>query len=335
MRYFFVLATILLGMGSIGTAQEWENRQFFGTAQATQTLNVLSSTDTALFTPILHSFVSTNPDIAIEYFEAGTADIDRFVRRSPDAFDIVISSAMDLQFKLANDGFARAFDDLTHPEWAQWRDSLFAFTSEPAAIVINRAAFQGEDVPTTRQDLIRALRARPEVFQGRVGTYDVRQSGLGYLFATQDARSSETFWRLIEVMGNLDARLYCCSSDMIEDVANGKIALAYNVLASYAHARSDLSQHIEVIQPSDFQTIMMRTAFATSGTKNPETAREFIAHLLRYRSTLLDPVALPRLDVTLPPAGQSTIQLEPALLTYLDRLKSRRFLMEWSEAMIQ
>ena len=82
---------------------------------------------------------------------------------------------------------------------------MFAFTSEPAAIVINRAAFEGLPIPETRQELIEALRARPDVFRGRIGTYDVRQSGLGYLFATQDARASETFWRLMEVMGGFDA----------------------------------------------------------------------------------------------------------------------------------
>ncbi|WP_338153270.1 hypothetical protein [Pseudophaeobacter leonis] len=92
-----------------------------------------------------------------------------------------------------------------------------AFTSEPAAIVINRAAFAGHVIPKTRQELIEALRARPETFHGRVGTYDVRDSGLGYLLATQDARASETYWRLMEVMGALDVRLYCCSGSMIDD----------------------------------------------------------------------------------------------------------------------
>lgn len=47
------------------------------------------------------------------------------------------------------------------------------------------------------------LRQHPQVFRGRIGTYDVRQSGLGYLFATQDTRASEIYWRLTEVMGGL------------------------------------------------------------------------------------------------------------------------------------
>jgi iron(III) transport system substrate-binding protein len=169
-----------------------------------------------------------------------------------------------------------------------------------------------------------------------VGTYDVRQSGLGYLFATQDARTSETYWRLMEVMGNLDARLYCCSSDMIEDVSTGRLAMAYNVLGSYAQARADLSDQIEIVLPSDFQTIMMRTALVSVRGPNPELARDFMQHLLGQHGTPQSGgTALPLLDLAKPASEQSTIQLEPALLTYLDRLKAQRFLKEWEDAIIQ
>ena len=67
-----------------------------------------------------------------------------------------------------------------------------------------------------------------------MGTYDLRKSGLGYLFATQDARATETYWRLIEVMGQLETNLYCCSSDMIDDVISRTFFFAYNLLGSYA-----------------------------------------------------------------------------------------------------
>ena len=190
--------------------------------------------------------------------------------------------------------------------------------------------------PLSRQELIRALRGTPERFRGKVGTYDVRQSGLGYLFATQDARTSETYWRLMEVMGNLDARLYCCSSDMIEDVSTGRLAMAYNVLGSYAQARADLSDQIEIVLPSDFQTIMMRTALVSVRGPNPELARDFMQHLLGQHGTPQSSgTALPLLDLAKPASEQSTIQLEPALLTYLDRLKAQRFLKEWEDAIIQ
>ena len=220
MRY--LIALVLSFFSHAGWAQDWEDRQVFSGPNATNTLRIISSTDTDLFAPLIEAFVARDPGIAIEYLVTNTADIDQRIRRTPEAFDIAISSAMDLQLKLTNDGFALELDSVTQPAWAQWRQSLFAFTLEPAAIVINRSAFEGQPIPRSRQELIEALRARPDVFQGRVGTYDVRQSGLGYLFATQDARASETFWRLMEIMGGLDVRLYCCSSAMIDDQPMGQ-----------------------------------------------------------------------------------------------------------------
>jgi iron(III) transport system substrate-binding protein len=333
MRYILALGLILFGQ--VAWAQDWEDRQVFNEGQAT-TLSIISSTDTDLFAPLIEAFVSRTPDVAIEYLVTGTADIDRRFRSSPDMFDIAISSAMDLQFKLTNDGYALKLEGVSHPAWAQWRQSLFAFTSEPAAIVINRAAFEGWPIPQSRQDLIEALRARPEAFRGRIGTYDVRQSGLGYLFATQDARASETFWRLMEVMGGLEAQLYCCSGDMIEDLTNGTIAVAYNVLGSYAEARAESQDTLEIVLPSDFPTTMMRTALVSRETDQPAAAEQFIQFLVTYQSGPSDAArTLPPLRDRESGTERATIALEPALMTFLDTLKRAKFLSEWESALIQ
>ena len=334
MRYCFAL--ILCFWATLLSAQDWEDRQAFNQSGPGPALRILSSTDTNLFAPLIETFVAANPDISIEYLVTGTADLDRRFRETPDAFDIVVSSAMDLQLKLTNDGYALPLESVAHPAWAEWRQSLFAFTSEPATIVINRAAFAGEPIPTSRQELIEALRARPEVFRGRVGTYDVRQSGLGYLFATQDARASETFWRLMEVMGALDMRLYCCSGDMIDDLTDGTIAVAYNVLGSYAEARVDSQDALEIVLPSDFPTTMMRTALVSQETDEPDAAEAFIRHLVdRQSNAERNPTTLPGLFGPETAQEAATIALEPALMTFLDTLKRGKFLSEWESAVIQ
>lgn len=333
MRNLIALALIWLAQAT--WAQDWEDRKVFNGDAATS-LRILSSTDTDLFAPLIEAFLAANPDVSVEYLVTGTKDVDQRFRMSPDAFDVVISSAMDLQLKLTNDGFAQSLEDIQHHTWAQWRQSLFAFTSEPAAIVIRRAAFDGYPIPQSRQELIEALRARPEIFRGRVGTYDVRQSGLGYLFATQDARASETFWRLMEVMGSLDARLYCCSGEMIDDLTDGTIAVAYNVLGSYAMARTEGREAYEIILPSDFPTTMMRTAFVSAEAPQPETASRFVRFLLSYQSAQVNaPGTLPPLPERENTSEWATISLEPALMTFLDTLKRRNFLLEWENALIQ
>ncbi|WP_296418363.1 ABC transporter substrate-binding protein [Pseudooctadecabacter sp.] len=328
MRYCAILAAVI--WAGLATAQGWEDRQVFGTGDAP--LRVLSSTDTSFFRPIIEDFIATSPEVSVEYLVTGTADLDVLFRADPTAYDVVISSAMDLQLKLANDGFAAQLADVDHPDWAEWHDSLFAFTTEPAAIVINRAALGDLPVPRTRQDLIELMRAHPATFDGRVGTYDVRQSGLGYLFATQDARASETYWRLIEVMGRMDARLYCCSGAMIDDLIAGDLVVAYNVLGSYAEGRSETEAALTVILPSEFPTTMMRTALVSRQASDRPVAEAFLRHILALQATG-DATRFP-----LPPlaAGDGpVIGLNPALMTYLDKMKRDTFIGEWEDAIVQ
>ena len=334
MRY--LIALVLLCIPHAGWSDQWEDRLIFNEDAEGPRLRVISSTDTVLFAPVIEGFIAENPLISVEYLVSGTADINRRVRATPEAFDVVISSAMDLQLKLANDGFALPVDDVPVPSWAQWHHSLFAFTSEPATIVINRAAFEGQPVPHTRQGLIEALRNRPETFRGKIGTYDVRQSGLGYLFATQDARVSETYWRLMEVMGGLDVQLYCCSGEMINDLADGSILVAYNVLGSYAAIRAEGKDALEVVFPSDFQTIMMRTAMVLAVTSEPDAAEMLLRYIVTERPAVAEGASpLPLLQDGLDAVEPETISLNPALLTFLDGLKRSKFLSAWEDAVIQ
>ena len=331
MRY--LIALILGFLASTSFAQEWEDQRLFNDGAGGDALRVLSSTDTNLFAPLIEAYVAENPDTAVEYFVTGTADIDGLFREAPERFDVVISSAMDLQLKLANDGFALALDDVAHPEWAEWRNSLFAFTTEPAAIVINTAAFEGLPVPSSRQDLIGLLRDRPDLFAGRVGTYDIRGSGLGYLFATQDSRASETYWRLMEVMGGLDVRLYCCSGDMIDDLTDGTIAVAYNVLGSYAEARVESGERFKILELSDFETTMMRTALVSKETTQVEGAASFLRAVIAYQSD--DASNASPLPTLAQDGDRGAIPLDPATMTFLDSLKRKKFLEEWEDALIQ
>jgi iron(III) transport system substrate-binding protein len=332
MRY--LIAVIMMFCTWAANAQDWEDRGVFSGSNASQTLRILSSTDTSFFKPIINSFLALNPAVEIEYLVTSTASLDDIFRTSPEKYDVVISSAMDLQLKLVNDGYAAKIENAEHPNWATWRESLFAFTIEPAAIVINKAAFNGQKVPKTRQDLIQTLRARPDFFQDKLGTYDVRRSGLGYLFATQDARASETYWRLMEVMGGLGTKLYCCSGEMIEDLEKGNIVVAYNVLGSYADVRKERNGKIDVILPADFPTTMMRTAIISKSTSSSNSAVSFVRHLLKIQTA--DPgdttTSLPALLLE---PGKQTITLEPALMTYLDKLKRKTFIVEWERAIVQ
>lgn len=333
----FALSIVLTFAAGLASAFEVEDVAQFGPTSSNQVLRIISTADIAFFEPMIASFLVSFPDVAIEYTVSSSSEIQKAIVEEGEAFDVVISSAMDLQTKLANDGWAqqhRSEAMETLPGWAVWNNMLFAFTQEPAAIVVSKSAFGDLPIPRDRNDLINLLRQHPDFFGGRVGTYDIRQSGLGYLFATQDSRASDTYWRLTEVMGGLGVRLYCCSSDMIEAVKAGELLIAYNVLGSYAINRKD-REDFEIILPSDFTTVMLRTAMIQRNSPSPEFAGRFIDHLMTKSHGNAQLLTQPGLFLDQFETALHRIRLGPGLLVFLDQLKKRAFLSEWESAILQ
>ncbi len=317
-----------------------DHRHYPGTGD--RVLRIVSTADLEVFEPYLLYFHAAHPALSIDYTVVSSAELHRAIRDGR-AFDLALSSAMDLQFQLANDGFAQSYRSSATealPDWARWRDLIFAFTTEPAVVVISTERFEGLPLPATRQELITVLRDNPDWFQGAVGTYDVRNSGLGYLFATQEARSTDAYWRLSEVMGRLDPQLYCCSRQMIDDVAEGRLALAYNVLGSYAAERlaQDSGGRMRILRMQDFTNVMLRTAIIPAGAVEVEAAGQMIdALLLVGLRQEPDIWPLPPLRATAEgeSAGFGPIRMGPALMVYLDPLNRRAFLEEWENALEQ
>lgn len=320
-------------------ALELEDQKFYpGTSDTV--IKVISTGDLAVFEPFIQQFQSQNPTIGIDYYVTSSAELHTALKNG-GVFDLAISSAMDLQFQLANDGAAQPVNSAMTdalPVWARWRNQVFAFTAEPAVAVISRERFAGLERPKTRQELIALLRQSPDVFENTIGTYDVRTSGLGYLFATQEARNSDTFWRLSELMGRRGTELYCCSAQMIDDVASGRLTLAYNVLGSYAAERIARDDRLEILELEDYATVMLRTALIPATAKQTQEATLLLDALLREGLRENPTVwALPPLGAADTPEARAygPIRLGPALLVYLDKLNRDAFLRAWSDAMVQ
>lgn len=341
MRHFgFALGLIFLC--SAASAIELEESRTYLVEDEQTVLRVLSTADVDVFEPILLAFQQRHPTISIQYDVASSADVMRGIYDEGLVYDLAISSAMDLQIKLANDGFALDYrSDQTDglPDWATWRDQVFAFTQEPTVLVVSQDAFRDKPYPKNREALIELLRTYADEFDGKIGTYDLRVSGAGYLFATQDSRNTENFWQLTEVMGRLNARLYCCSGDMISDVADGTLAIAYNALGSYAQSRLDNTPGIEIIEMDDYVSVMLRTALIPVGARSVAQSGLMIDFLasLNARPDLVAQTGLPAVEALRPDEApeRRPIRLGPGLLVFLDKMRRETFLRSWVSSMEQ
>lgn len=344
MRIVYLALVVMLAMGwATGFAPAFEieeNRSYPAVNQRSQ-LRIISTADINVFEPFIHRFQEIHPTVSIDYSVASSTELMRGVYVEQAPFDLAISSAMDLQTKIANDGLAQTYISavtMALPQWAKWQNKIYAFTQEPAVLVISEADFEHTDIPVNREQLIGLLRNYPDQFDDRIGTYDIRSSGLGYLFATQDSRNTEAFWRLTEVMGRLKAKLYCCSGQMIADVASGKLALAYNVLGSYARSQLASTPGIRVVELDDFVSVMLRTALIPAKARNAKDAGLMIDFLVKPGGRLHNPNSgLPALLTSKNDDADRVrpIRLGPGLLVFLDQLRRKSFLRSWTSAILQ
>jgi two-component system sensor histidine kinase TctE len=313
-------------------------------------LTIVGVTDTPLFGYFVAGFQAERPDVTVVYEETDSLPLfEQFVAggMAPKP-DLLISSASDLQIKLANDGYAMAYNSpwlASLPDWAHWRNEVFGFTFEPAVIIYNPDRIAAEEVPRTHLLLAELLETQTARFRGAIATYDIARSGVGYLLAAQDQLISSNFWRLAAAFGRVEAQFSGSSPAILNGVADGSLALGYNVLGSYAFARKAAGANIEIVVPDDYVLVLTRSMLIPRDAPRPELSKAFIDFVLSTagqsiaagETALGSPVAGtdgPWTGEAIAALGRGVIQpisLGPALLVSLDQQRRQRFLDAWSE----
>lgn len=322
-------------------------------AQREGVVVVYAATDEEIVQPVIDDFEALHPGVKVEYHDMGSAEVySRVVAEAVrgQGPDVVWSSAMDLQVKLVNDGYAqphRSAETAALPAWAKWQDEAFGTTYEPVVIVYAAQYFAPDEVPYTHAALLRLLAAQPVRFHGRVATYDPARSGLGLLLHSQDAHANPTaFWRLARSLGALGAHRHATTAAMLDAVAEGELLIGYNLLGSYAQARARHDPRLGIVWPRDYTLVLSRVALITRNARHPEAARLWLDYLLSARGqrVLAESAGLysVREDVSDHTASRLRQQLGNAfrpipigtgLLAYLDQVKQRDFLRQWVAAL--
>ncbi|AEY02876.1 Fe3+ ABC transporter periplasmic protein [Oceanimonas sp. GK1] len=311
-------------------------------------LVIYSATDYNHMAPLLHAFQQRHPTVAIRFVDANSQQLYQRVLEEGEASpaDLLLSSAMDLQLKLVNDGHARVWRSARTnalPANIHWRHELFAVTVEPVLMVFNRQLLGDHALPQSRQELLALLRRDPERFRGRIHTYDITQSGVGYLLATQDSLQGESYGRLLEAFGGLSVHLSESSNQMLAELAAGRAVLGYNLLGSYVAAALEKHPQLVAVAPRDYSLILMRLALIPRHARQPALAGELLDFMLSPagQAALAEGGLLPLLApnageprLTVQPQGPVTpIPLTPALLPALDPLDQQGFVRTWIDSL--
>jgi iron(III) transport system substrate-binding protein len=355
MRSIAYLAAFILTPASFTATIAQNITQFPAPGRHTEILSVHAATDLYALKPLITDFQKLSPGTAVEVVEYVTNDLFAAAKdacaKNTSLGDLYLSSAVDQLVKLANDGCARRISGPNLPRaarWANWRDEVFGFTFEPIVLAYNRNAVAAADVPRSHLELAELLRREPGTYRGRIGTYDIRLSGIGYLLAFNDARqTTTTYGRLLESLGRAKVVLRCCTSDILDEIANGRILIGYNLLASYAYERVRRGDPIGIVMPSDYTLVLSRGAMVPSTGRQHHLAARFIDYLLspqglsvgQAESFFFGPNGTAPEGIEGPDVVTSGIArpivIGPTLLAVQDAARRKRFLEDWTRSVIQ
>lgn len=337
------LVSALLLTAAAAHAQEAVAR--FGSDRDTAPLILRTTTDIAVLSPAITAFLRAHPDLGLIYEQWGSNALYAVSQADCDAgragADLVISSGVQQMIRLVNDRCAAAWtSDATAslPPDLRWRDEIWGISREPAVIVYNRRLVPPDEVPRSRFALLDLLRPEGSTYAGAVATYDIEESGLGYLFAFMDSQEASTFGALMETFARTGAVATCCSAEIIAGVGAGTYRIAYNVLGSYAALAARENPDLGLVLPSDYTLVLSRAAMLPG----PESPRPQAGALLDFLLSGPGQSAMAQMNLVM---GTSPDQIEPGdadnsvpirliplsptLLVAMDTAYETRFIARW------
>ena len=315
---------------------------------------VYSTTDTAAAGFLINDFKQLYPGISVEYNDMNSTEVyNRFISEKAAggaSADAVWSSAMDLQIKLASEGGALEYaspEVAGLPQWAVWKNQAYGTTYEPLAIVYNKRLLTGDEIPQSHADLMRVFQQKAEKVKGKVTTYDIEKSGVGFMLITQDSKNMPNFWEFVKALGVVQPRVQSSAGTMMERISSGENLVGFNIFNSYAALRAKKDPSIGIVLPKDYTLVMSRVMFISKTAKNPNAAKLWLDYVLSKRGQTIignqSELGSIRGDVQgeMTAAGyqkQLGAQLKPIpvsteLLAYLDQTKRLDFLKQWQTAM--
>ncbi|WP_275786412.1 ABC transporter substrate-binding protein [Pararhizobium gei] len=317
-------------------------------------LTVYSSLDEPLALPMIRGFQAANPDVAVRYDDMLTGEIyDRIVRETDagqKTADFAFSSAMDLQVKLSNDGYAQRSDlpmSGRWPAWANWRNTAYALTFEPAVFVYHKPSFSKEKPPSTRGEFVDYLRQQGSDVFGKIGTYDIERSGVGFLFMARDQEQFGDIWSVIQAMGAAGVKLYSTSSAILERVSDGRFVLGYNILGSYAADWASRHPDVGIVLPRDYTVVMSRIGLVPQAAAAPDLGRRYLEFFMSKegQSIMARELQIPAVSPDVAGANTAStmrdllgaqlrpVPVSPGLMVYLDQVKRARLIARWNEVL--
>ncbi len=129
---------------------------------------------------------------------------------------------------------------------------------------------------------------------------------MGYLFLARDVEHFPDIWSVVAAMGRAGLQTFPTSQDIIDRVADGRLALGYNILGSYAAEQARLAPDLGMVLLRDYTVVVSRVAMVPRAAGAPELGRAFLGFLMSPEGQTLLSEKLRLSSVSLEVSGQNS-----------------------------
>lgn len=249
-----------------------------------QVYSIMSATN---WKPVVEGF-KKRYGIEVETVDAGATEV--FTRYYAEAgggarsADLIITSAPDAWQDFIKRGELATYtspEDSYLPAWAKLAPSVYAVSSDPMVFIYNKKLVTGT-VPKTMKELVDDIAKRPDLYKGKVTTYDAAANATGFanVFFWQKARGDEG-WKQLEALGKNGHKFETSAGNMVNAVTAGEAVFGYFVSAISVFPKFPASESIlGYSMIGDGTPILVRGMGITRKAASPNAAKLMVDYIL-------------------------------------------------------
>lgn len=241
--------------------------------------------------PVIKAFNERYPAIKVESLEMGPSEaFSRYraeVGTNIASADLLISNTIVDWLAAVKDGLLDVYGSPEKgnlPDWSHPEPGLYTFSTDPMVTIYNKMTVPADLQVDTMSAYFENISAHPDVFAGKVGTYDGRYAFGGALNYAFVQRHGEKAWQWFDKAGP-SIKPGGGAGGMIERTLSGELSSAYFVSAPVVFSKlaDGLGDIIGWNFPKDGTVVFPRGMAVTAKATHPAAAKVFLDFLLSER----------------------------------------------------
>lgn len=241
--------------------------------------------------PVIAAFNEVYPEITVENLEMGPAEVfsrhRAEVATGIESADFLVAGSVIDWINASDDGLLSDYQSperANMPEWSYVLPGTYTFSADPMVTIYNALVVPEERRAASMEEFFANVSAYPDLFAGKVGTYDGRYAFGASINYAIVRHHGEDAWNWFEAVGP-QIRPGGGSGGMIERTLTGELTASYFVSGPslFPKLKDGVEQVITWNFPSDGTPIFLRGMGITAAAERPAAAQVFLDFLLSER----------------------------------------------------